>query len=117
METRRIEKLRGHWKTTLIKSDGIRFCYDECIFCGYRTSLDTIAGRKKQTLDHEREHPKEQQTQDFWRLRNGLHDAAIDVNPYHGLDAFQWGDTEEWRELSSIYSERDAKTFREGLLS
>jgi hypothetical protein len=107
MPVERSEKLLGHWRTILFCDaskavDSILFCFDQCIFCSFQTQSGDVSSRSKQIAEHEKAHPKESEAREFYRFRQSLHSAAMNLCPYNGLDAFQWRDREEWR----IYFER-----------
>ena len=100
MAIERIEKVRGHWRAVTVwdESGGrnsIQFCFEQCIFCPFQTQPGNVTSRTEQMNEHERAHPIEHQAREFYKFREGLHYTAMDLCHYHGLQAFQWNDSEE----------------------
>ena len=97
MTVERIEKLCGHWRTVSIwdESDLVAFCFNECIFCSYRTQSADVLGWCEEIKEHQNAHPRESEVRDFYEFRRSLHSLAMRLFPYFGLEALQWKDTEQ----------------------
>lgn len=90
-------------------ADGARefLVFSECVSCGYCTTAGDIQGRKKQIAIHDLTCRREETIQDFLRFREDLYYAAMDACPYYGIDAFQWKDTEGWKESKVLQRARN----------